>query len=340
MYGKGPFLSKSKKTIETRPTDITYLLITMHGRYDVDSKESIISDGIEDLDVRKINATKIGVFNFICDYNVNEIFEIYKDFIETEESDDLDVISNNLSNLLRENDYQHKNLSAEEKNFEKGSIDHKDYRKYSVAVDKSYEVYTINKDNPEYYNKIFGFSRRDIDVSPFNSSIVVMDSHYPDIKFNISERLYHEPVEVTLKQLLEYLNEIGRKKIVIVDLSCSSSEDLKESTMRSMSYMSNRKIGRGKKSVKKKNKIDKYVGKVVLINLPNNVRPQYRWIVKKRHDGRYIARAPKVGVLLKNLHKKSKNDFNSEHLLPKNFMFYKTLNNRRKTIKKKFKNTT
>ena len=27
---------------------------------------------------------------------------------------------------------------------------------------------------------------------------------------------------------------------------------------------------------------DKYVGKVVLVNLPNNKRPRYRWIVKKK----------------------------------------------------------
>ncbi len=26
---------------------------------------------------------------------------------------------------------------------------------------------------------------------------------------------------------------------------------------------------------------DKYVGKVVLVNLPNNKRPRHRWIVKK-----------------------------------------------------------
>ena len=49
---------------------------------------------------------------------------------------------------------------------------------------------------------------------------------------------------------------------------------------------------------------DKYIGKVVLVNLPNNKRPRYRWIVKKNDDGRYIARTPKLGVLLRDLHKK------------------------------------
>ena len=70
---------------------------------------------------------------------------------------------------------------------------------------------------------------------------------------------------------------------------------------------------------------DKHVGKVVLVNLPNNKRPTYRWIVRRRDDGRYIARAPKIGGLLRNLNKKLNKDYNSEHLLPKNFSFWKRL---------------
>ena len=71
---------------------------------------------------------------------------------------------------------------------------------------------------------------------------------------------------------------------------------------------------------------DKYIGKVVLVELPNNSRPRYRWIVKKRDDGRYIARAPKIGVLIKNLDKKLEKDFNAEHLLPKGFVFWNNAN--------------
>ena len=69
---------------------------------------------------------------------------------------------------------------------------------------------------------------------------------------------------------------------------------------------------------------DKYIGKVVLVELPNNSRPRYRWIVKKRDDGRYIARAPKIGVLIRDLDKRLEKDYNSEQLLPKNFKFWKS----------------
>ena len=71
----------------------------------------------------------------------------------------------------------------------------------------------------------------------------------------------------------------------------------------------------------KKNKKDKHVGHVELVKLPNNINRRYRWIVKKRADGRYIARAPKPNVLIRDLNKKRDNDFNAEHLLPKNFTF-------------------
>ena len=76
---------------------------------------------------------------------------------------------------------------------------------------------------------------------------------------------------------------------------------------------------------------NKYIGKVVLIKLPNNSRPRYRWIIKKRDDGRYMARAPKIGILIRDLNKKLEKDYNSEHLLPKNFQFWKTLRKGKKS---------
>ena len=68
---------------------------------------------------------------------------------------------------------------------------------------------------------------------------------------------------------------------------------------------------------------DKNIGKVVLVELPNNKRPRYRWIVCIREDGRYIARSPKIGVQIRDLDKKLDKDYNSEHLLPKNFTYWK-----------------
>ena len=69
---------------------------------------------------------------------------------------------------------------------------------------------------------------------------------------------------------------------------------------------------------KTNNKYKKFIGKVVLVYLPNNQRPRYRWIVRERNDGRLIVRAPKIGVLIRDLDKKNDKDFNKEQLLPLN----------------------
>ena len=60
-----------------------------------------------------------------------------------------------------------------------------------------------------------------------------------------------------------------------------------------------------------------YIGKVILVELPNNKRARYRWIVRKREDGRFIVRTPKDGVLLRDLNKKRDYDYGKETLLPK-----------------------
>jgi len=72
--------------------------------------------------------------------------------------------------------------------------------------------------------------------------------------------------------------------------------------------------------------MDKYIGKVILVNLQNNKQPRYRWIVRKRDDGRYIVRTPKIGVLRRELNLKKDTDFGKETLLPKNSKLYKFIN--------------
>lgn len=62
--------------------------------------------------------------------------------------------------------------------------------------------------------------------------------------------------------------------------------------------------------------MEKNIGKVVLLHLPKNKRPQYRWIIRKRDDWRYSVRCPKLGVLLNKLQLKRDYDYNKETLLP------------------------
>ena len=71
-----------------------------------------------------------------------------------------------------------------------------------------------------------------------------------------------------------------------------------------------------------KNNFGYYIGKVKLLDIPNKKRPRYRWIVRKREDGRIIVRAPKNGVLVRDLHLKRDQDFGKETLLPKDALIH------------------
>jgi len=71
-----------------------------------------------------------------------------------------------------------------------------------------------------------------------------------------------------------------------------------------------------------KNNFGYYIGKVKLLDIPNIKRPRYRWIVRKREDGRIIVRAPKNGVLVRDLHLKRDQDFGKETLLPKGTLIH------------------
>ena len=74
------------------------------------------------------------------------------------------------------------------------------------------------------------------------------------------------------------------------------------------------------KSTKNKSptNLDKYIGKVILVKLPNNKMRRWRWITKKNEKGRYYARNPKIGVLINELKLKREKDYSKETILPKN----------------------
>ena len=71
------------------------------------------------------------------------------------------------------------------------------------------------------------------------------------------------------------------------------------------------------------NELSRRVGKVVMVKLPSNKRPRFRWIVRKREDGRFIVRTPKTGVLIRELKYKNDYDFGPPHLLEKGSSLYK-----------------
>jgi hypothetical protein len=61
---------------------------------------------------------------------------------------------------------------------------------------------------------------------------------------------------------------------------------------------------------------NRFVDKVLYVKLPDSKGLRWRWIVRKREDGRYIVRAPKIGVLVRELDLKRDSDYGKETLLP------------------------
>ena len=104
--------------------------------------------------------------------------------------------------------------------------------------------------------------------------------------------------------------------------STKKSNKPKKSTKKSYKKKSTKKSNKPKKSTKKSN-LDKHIGKVIFVKLPNNNRYRWRWITRKNDKGRYYARAPKIGVLIRNLDLKRDSDYNKETILPINITLLK-----------------
>ena len=90
----------------------------------------------------------------------------------------------------------------------------------------------------------------------------------------------------------------------------------------------------GKKQIKK----DKHIGKVEYIWMNKNKKKQgkhvIRWIVDIK-NGRYIGRAPKAGVYLRDLYKKRDKDFGKPFMLPKSIIFFDDIKGGRRKTKRK-----
>ena len=68
-----------------------------------------------------------------------------------------------------------------------------------------------------------------------------------------------------------------------------------------------------------------YLGKVILVSLEPGMpihRYRYRWITRE-NDGRFYGRAPKFGVLIRNIKYKRGSDFGPERILPRTTKIYK-----------------
>jgi hypothetical protein len=189
--------------------NIYYLFISTHGGYECDMHdestvwEDTLEGNNENMNIRKINATKFGIENIFGEKEAEELVSVVQNMArETKDTNtsNIDTVAGDLSGLLYNTDFN-KEKGTDWKNkhtetLEKRKKDLKEHKKdvrsmldifdesellnaknteeeiqdqydafnnYVIASDRAYEIETINRENPQYIEK--GFHLKDSDDS-------------------------------------------------------------------------------------------------------------------------------------------------------------------------------
>ena len=195
------------------------------------------------MNIRKINAVKLGVCNFLSGEQANDLFNNIKEytkFITKEKAKDnpdvkdLDTIASYLSGVLKLWDSRLDFKNLQNPNISSSS-EEEDYLNYSSASNRAYEYQTINELYPIYYDKKYTLSRDDYHREhAFYNAITLIEGVNPNLVHKMRTKRTHDKTELNLSELLDYLHIIGKKNIVIIDLSCSISDNITSRNFRGM----------------------------------------------------------------------------------------------------------
>ena len=150
----------------------TYVFITCHGT--CDKKINIDYDILENVNIRKINAVRPGIINYTFSQNIHFMINLIIYFITYNIVNNIDIITNYIINILKENDesynlYKNKSLQQIKNHFkynEDFPVDNQFLNYYhdlenmysstsKVIYDKYYCVYKSENDyQTGYDNKI------------------------------------------------------------------------------------------------------------------------------------------------------------------------------------------
>ena len=129
------------------------------------------------------------------------------------------------------------------------------------------------------------------------------------------EEVTHEqfPTIARIQEISDEMNWKGLKRVPRVPKrSRSKSKKSKRSTKRS------KRSTKRSKTKKSKSHTSPLVGKIVhRVRLPGQSGHRIRWITGVSKNGQLKARAPKIGVMIRDLKKKRNSDFGPERVLPK-----------------------
>lgn len=199
---------------------IYYLFISTHGGYECDMHDSTkvwedtLEGNNENMNIRKINATKFGIENIFDEEKAEELVRVVQN--KASESYDtntsnIDTVAGELSVLLyntefnkdKGTDWKNKysdvlvNKKKELKDYKKSVLSmsnifdesekldaqHNEeeardsydaFNNYVIASDRAYEIETINRENPQYIEKAFTLKDSDVENNKYDLSVYLI----------------------------------------------------------------------------------------------------------------------------------------------------------------------
>ena len=199
--------------------NIYYLFISTHGGYECDMHDNTkvfeytLEGNNENMNIRKINATKFGIENIFGEEKAEELVSVVQNMArETKDANtsNIDTVAGELSGLLYNTDFNkdkgtdwknkhseylkelkyHKNdnkrymLNMYDESDLLDAQNHADeiqesydaYNNYVIASDRAYEIETINRENPQYLDK--EFTLKESDKGIFDHSVYLINTSY------------------------------------------------------------------------------------------------------------------------------------------------------------------
>ena len=215
----------SRSKIGGGQDSIYYLFISTHGGYECDIHDSTkvwedtLEGNNENMNIRKINATKFGIENIFDEEIAEELVSVVQNMAsETKDTNTskIDTVAGELSGLLYNTDFNkdrgtdwknkhseifkelkyHKNDHQKRvrsmldifdesdlldaKNTEKEIQDSYDaYNNYVIASDRAYEIETINREYPQYLDKEFTLKDGMV-LRPYITMAKILDKNEKD----------------------------------------------------------------------------------------------------------------------------------------------------------------
>jgi hypothetical protein len=233
---------QKSKINENQKDKIAVIVITTHGDIQVRENkknktyEPLTMNPIRDMEIISLNVVTPGVPNLapseIVETGINIIKEETQNFNNSTDKNDMIEIVERMKVRLIENDTQPEEVENEFKNRNPEYIEDEEVVAYRLHDDSMYSIHDYSLEIP--LDKEFLRANIDVFDKPSNERYdwkitLLSDSNEPDLMNTLNPTITALRTSETKKdnsityfsKIIEYLRKIGKKKVIIVDFSCS-----------------------------------------------------------------------------------------------------------------------